>query len=962
MKLTKTCLLLMFFCLYALEFMAADGTAQPQILFSSDGSSLDPFVNCGGNVGCGSVTYSDGNPMPAIQFTGSWGLSGAIAAPYTWPGLLNGPHFIGSVDIKLGGESSFPYVSFGTLGGSTWTASRLPMPYIAYDAPHHQIQVQLSNPDGTQFTDAFPFIWPVGVWTKLIFTFALNAEGYYDYTLSIAGTFVGKGTSYQHIAPGEQLGVLIGIVSRMDQDAVSFDNISAGIISVPDGLVAYYPFNGNANDESGNGHNGIVHGATPTTDRFDTIGSALQFDGQSWIDVLSSPPLNPSKELTVAVWLNTDQLPIDAATDVNHAAQYAIAKGRDDQPGCYVLGIAPAWDNPDPRQFARVGFLIRDVNFAAPALYSTTLVQKGQWYSVVGTYDGASIKLFVNGVLEAQIDLNITLAANDSNLSIGRHDRGDFPYWFHGKIDDIRIYDRALSDNEVSEIYRDRQNTSPIADAGADKTTVVSSSCQASVMLDGTRSSDADGDSLTFSWTGAFGRVTGATPTVTLPKGVHTITLTVDDGKGGTATDSVVVTVVDNTPPVINIVPAADTLSSDASCHAMLPDLTGRVAATDNCTPLSGLMMTQSPVAGALLGVGTNFVTVRVQDSSNNAASTMVPVTVVNKSPTVSIAGNLSVLEGDTVVLSANGTDPEGGQVTYLWDLDGDGVFETSGQTVSFLAMDGPETRNIAVKAVDGCGQFAVSNDVVNIQNLPPTVSAITAPVDPMLITAMLKVSATFADPGKLDTHTATWNWGDGSTSSGTVTEVSGYGSAAGSHVYAASGVYRILLTVTDKDGGTGTSLFEYVVVYDPSAGFVTGSGWIISPVGAYIPNPVLTGKANFGFVSRYQKGANVPDGNTQFNFHAVGMDFKSTSYQWLVVSGAKAKYKGEGQINGAGVYGFMLTAVDGKQNGGGGQDMFRIKIWEKATGAIIYDNQPGAGDDSYAATVISAGSIVIRN
>ena len=61
-------------------------------------------------------------------------------------------------------------------------------------------------------------------------------------------------------------------------------------------------------------------------------------------------------------------------------------------------------------------------------------------------------------------------------------------------------------------------------------------------------------------------------------------------------------------------------------------------------------------------------------------------------------------------------------------------------------------------------------------------------------------------------------------------------------------------------------------------------------------------------------------------------MNFHSTSYEWLVVAGARAQYKGEGTINGSGNYGFMLTAIDGQINGGGGVDKFRIKIWDKAT------------------------------
>jgi hypothetical protein len=167
---------------------------------------------------------------------------------------------------------------------------------------------------------------------------------------------------------------------------------------------------------------------------------------------------------------------------------------------------------------------------------------------------------------------------------------------------------------------------------------------------------------------------------------------------------------------------------------------------------------------------------------------------------------------------------------------------------------------------------------------------------------------------------------------------------------------------VTDKDGGSGQAIFQYVVVYDPSAGFVTGGGWINSPAGAYTPDPSLTGRATFGFVSKYQHGATVPTGNTQFTFHVASMNFNSTSYDWLVIAGARAQYKGTGTINGSGNYGFMLTAIDGQINGGGEVDKFRIKIWDKTTGQIIYDNQMGAGDDASPTTEIAGGSIVIHS
>lgn len=101
--------------------------------------------------------------------------------------------------------------------------------------------------------------------------------------------------------------------------------------------------------------------------------------------------------------------------------------------------------------------------------------------------------------------------------------------------------------------------------------------------------------------------------------------------------------------------------------------------------------------------------------------------------------------------------------------------------------------------------------------------------------------------------------------------------------------------------------------------------------------------------------------GETQFKFHVAEMSFKSTSYQWLVIAGARAQYKGEGTINGSGLYGFLLTAIDGQRSGGGGEDRFRVKIWDDSTGQIVYDNQLEADDNSNASTVISGGSIVIH-
>jgi hypothetical protein len=122
-------------------------------------------------------------------------------------------------------------------------------------------------------------------------------------------------------------------------------------------------------------------------------------------------------------------------------------------------------------------------------------------------------------------------------------------------------------------------------------------------------------------------------------------------------------------------------------------------------------------------------------------------------------------------------------------------------------------------------------------------------------------------------------------------------------------------------------------------------------------------GKATFGFVAKYAKGSQVA-GNTDFQFQAGNLTFKSSSLTdaRLVIAGSLANYKGVGTINGAGNYGFMVAAVDGDYNKGTGPDKFRMKIWDVASGKIVYDNQAGDGEDAAASTAIASGSIVIHN
>ena len=198
----------------------------------------------------------------------------------------------------------------------------------------------------------------------------------------------------------------------------------------------------------------------------------------------------------------------------------------------------------------------------------------------------------------------------------------------------------------------------------------------------------------------------------------------------------------------------------------------------------------------------------------------------------------------------------------------------------------------------------------VRISNLAPAITGMTGPSGPVALGGSASVTTNYTDVGTADTHKCTYSWDDGSSNTQVDGAGSGTGSCTASHIYASAGVYTVGVTVTDDDTGSATSKYEFVVVFDPSAGFVTGGGWINSPADAYRADPSLTGRANFGFVSKYKKGASTPEGQTEFQFKAGDLNFHSEAYQWLVVAGAKAQYKGTGKINGTSGYGFLLTAT----------------------------------------------------
>jgi DNA-binding beta-propeller fold protein YncE len=264
--------------------------------------------------------------------------------------------------------------------------------------------------------------------------------------------------------------------------------------------------------------------------------------------------------------------------------------------------------------------------------------------------------------------------------------------------------------------------------------------------------------------------------------------------------------------------------------------------------------------------------------------------------------------------------------------------------------------------ATNGAGLSSVQQVTIRIDKTPPVVSSASLEPSAVPLNTSSTLNAVATDPGTVSSGvvSAAFRIEAGPFSAMTA---SASGFTAALPGFPESGVITVCAQATDAAGNVSVSAeCRFLAVYDPSAGFVTGGGWIDSPAGAYVADTALTGKANFGFVSKYLQGANVPDGQTEFQFRAGSLAFHSETYQWLVVAGARAQFKGTGEINGVSGYGFLLTATDGQQPGGGGVDKFRIKIWNIATNALVYDNAAGSDDlESSGQQAIGGGSIVLH-
>jgi len=227
---------------------------------------------------------------------------------------------------------------------------------------------------------------------------------------------------------------------------VSFAQIPSYVPT--NGLIGYWPFTGNANDLSGNNNNGTVSGATLGSDRNGNANSCYDFNGQgNFIQCQPMNQLDNSPYMTLSCWFKIEGQNTNLDC-VNGCAQYLISQGVDDVTGNSLFGLAYN-QSVVPYSFGMVN--------GYSNLFITSLsgiADFSSWNQLTLVFSFGANKLYLNGSLVATSNYMGVVSSPNLPLFFGKYN-GDpgFPYYVNGKIDDIGIWNRALTEAEVSELY-----------------------------------------------------------------------------------------------------------------------------------------------------------------------------------------------------------------------------------------------------------------------------------------------------------------------------------------------------------------------------------------------------------------------------------------------------------------------------------------------------------------------------
>jgi hypothetical protein len=208
---------------------------------------------------------------------------------------------------------------------------------------------------------------------------------------------------------------------------------------LPEGLVALWSGDGNANDSVGGNNGQLVNGVDFAPGK---VGQAFDFEGASFVQVPDAPDLHFTGEMTVEAWVN-----VKTFSGVNFREIVSKIGGPNFHQSCFTLAIDPSTQ--------KAYFMVAATYPDSSAVYSSKTILLNQWFHLAGVYDGSAIKIYVNGQLDGTTPWNKPLFPSNNPLVIGcTLQNSSYPTsFFNGLIDEVGIYNRALSASEVETIY-----------------------------------------------------------------------------------------------------------------------------------------------------------------------------------------------------------------------------------------------------------------------------------------------------------------------------------------------------------------------------------------------------------------------------------------------------------------------------------------------------------------------------
>lgn len=385
--------------------------------------------------------------------------------------------------------------------------------------------------------------------------------------------------------------------------------------------MAHYPFTGNANDISGNNNHGTVNGATLCPDKYGNPNSAYFFDGiNDFIQVANSATINfPNNTFTYYAIIK-----VQGFYSGPCHGNIVIDKGNTDFiTGAYSLRFSDVYslnfqncNSPVTTSQQHYNPQFNNISFANGGYMP--YIDTSLWDCIIATGDGVNIKFYLNGQLKQTFPMTNSLGVNNHDMFFGRKNSAQYPYWFRGIMDEIRIYNRALNLQEIDSLCN-----ACVITLNAPPVTPICAGQSTQLLVSGAN---------TYTWVPATGL---SNPTignpVASPPVTTTYTITASNANGCSATTTL--TVVVNPSPLVTVLPVNPSI-----CVGQSTSLQATGAMSYSWSPSTGL--SNANIANPIANPSATT-TYTITGTNANACSATTTLTI-NVGATLNITTNPS--------------------------------------------------------------------------------------------------------------------------------------------------------------------------------------------------------------------------------------------------------------------------------------------------------------------------------